>query len=708
MARKALSQTKKAQVSREERDKLMKLAVIRYQQELAKPDGEKRDGLRTICRKVADEHFLKTKHRIPLNHNTLLNLVNGGRTKAQANFEDKSWITHEETEEVIRFAVEIANWGIPLSQRRLKEHVDHILRARLGSKFPEGGVGRNWTQQFLEKHSERLHVYSATPLDTARGQAVNETSNEMHFDLVEEVQLRGDNGKPIAPECTYAMDKIGFQPNGDEGFEKVIGATGKKLQYKQQKGTRENTTVLVTVGGHGKALNPAVIFKGKAHRVRWLQDNPSNASLGYSRKGWTSRVIFLWLDSHDSHITYEFLQYCIANNIKVTAYPKHATHIYQLLDVVLFAPLKQEFGRLRDELYRTTGEAVTKENFLKIYGQAHLNILTADLIKTGFRKVGIIPVNRNVVTPEMMAPSKDTSYKVFTPVIPSTPIRIVTDLLMDVIQPCDNREGRENIPPFPVRVAVPQLAQTELAYLVSKSPIKASTPPPDMPDIIISPVKHRGVAKQTTTHGPLTLREIELEEELQLERAKRMEMKGMAMQLQAQNVIQRIYCARVRGQLAATENKRAKKDDGGQLDENLPPLLTHEDFVKQVKRKEEATAAAQKKKENNRDRRKAYEKEKIDWQVAEALRKDRNKKREAEWKKAEAAWMVERAEVKAKRGRIKEWEVTHPKPKKNDPEWKAEDTIPKPRLHPKVAEDAGDSSGEYFDLDVSSDDEDEV
>lgn len=74
------------------------------------------------------------------------------------------------------------------------------------------------------------------------------------------------------------MDEIGFQPNGDEGFEKVIGATGKKLQYKQQKGSCENTTALVTVGGHGGALNPAVIFKGKAHLIRWNQDNPAKAS----------------------------------------------------------------------------------------------------------------------------------------------------------------------------------------------------------------------------------------------------------------------------------------------------------------------------------------------------------------------------------------------------------------------------------------------
>jgi hypothetical protein len=35
----------------------------------------------------------------------------------------------------------------------------------------------------------------------------------------------------------------------------------------------------------------------------------------------------------------------------------------------------------------------------------------------------------------MMAPSCDTSFKIFTPIVPPTPVRIVTDLIIDIIQP---------------------------------------------------------------------------------------------------------------------------------------------------------------------------------------------------------------------------------------------------------------------------------
>lgn len=107
---------------------------------------------------------------------------------------------------------------------------------------------------------------------------MNETANGSWYDIVEDVQLRGDDGKPIARECTYVMDEAGFQPNGNEGFEIVIGAVGKKLQYQQRAGTHENFTVLVSIGADGTALRPLVCFAGKAFLERWLQDNPAKAS----------------------------------------------------------------------------------------------------------------------------------------------------------------------------------------------------------------------------------------------------------------------------------------------------------------------------------------------------------------------------------------------------------------------------------------------
>jgi hypothetical protein len=96
----------------------------------------------------------------------------------------------------------------------LKEHVDAIYRVRLGDEFPADGVGKKWTNRFVEKHSHRLGTYWSRPLDNARARGVNPATNEAWFDLLGRVLLTGDGGQPIAPECLWAMDETGFQPGG--------------------------------------------------------------------------------------------------------------------------------------------------------------------------------------------------------------------------------------------------------------------------------------------------------------------------------------------------------------------------------------------------------------------------------------------------------------------------------------------------------------
>ncbi|KDR85855.1 hypothetical protein GALMADRAFT_36967, partial [Galerina marginata CBS 339.88] len=140
--------------------------------------------------------------------------------------------------------------------------------------------------------------------------------------------------------------------------------------------------------------------------------------LGYSKKGWTDNEIgihyahhfelhtreqangrtrVLYVDGHKSHVTRGFLEHCRKHKIKVPCYPPHGTHVYQGLDVVVFSPLKLEYAKRRDKLLRETGEAISKENFLKIYGEAHLTALKPDLIKMAFRKTGVVPFDRNAI-----------------------------------------------------------------------------------------------------------------------------------------------------------------------------------------------------------------------------------------------------------------------------------------------------------------------
>jgi hypothetical protein len=85
---------------------------------------------------------------------------------------------------VVEYCLALAKRGFPLNHKQLKFHVNSLLQAQLGDKFPEGGVGKNWSTQFIQRHSADLGHYWSTSLDTARGRAVNPNTNMQWYKLL--------------------------------------------------------------------------------------------------------------------------------------------------------------------------------------------------------------------------------------------------------------------------------------------------------------------------------------------------------------------------------------------------------------------------------------------------------------------------------------------------------------------------------------------
>lgn len=272
MVGRALSETKKLQLAREKRNDLMDRAVKAYRLELKKPPARQPKGARKICADFENLYRLETGLTVKLSHVTLIRLADGGRTLSEANAA-KTVLKPEEVTIVIDYICELGDRGFPLSHKRLKEHAEEILRARLGNQFPEGGLGKNWTSRFIEKHSKRIGMGFGKPLESKRGRAVNPATNEAWFSLLGSTITEYD----IKEETTWAVDEAGFQPAGGIR-ERVMGAKRKGPMYQQRDGNRETITVLVTICADGSATPPAVIFKGSAYQASWKQDNPADAS----------------------------------------------------------------------------------------------------------------------------------------------------------------------------------------------------------------------------------------------------------------------------------------------------------------------------------------------------------------------------------------------------------------------------------------------
>ncbi|THV02099.1 hypothetical protein K435DRAFT_817878 [Dendrothele bispora CBS 962.96] len=331
-----------------------------------------------------------------------------------------------------------AERGFPLDHKRLKEHADAIARARHVDNFPEAGVGKDWTARFASDHNDCIGMYWTHALDRSRARAVNAYNHEHYFDLLEEV-VEGKGGDDVIPdELKYGTDESGLQ-RGVGLKTRAFGAKGTKVQQQQRSGDRENITVIVTICGDGTSTTPGVIYKGEGFQAKWKQDNPLNCSLGYQKKGYTNDTIGrAWIEQFDketranANSQRRLLLYARHYRIEVLSYPSHSTHIYQGLDVVIFSALKRNWTKVRDEWERD-GNTVQKRSFLALYAKVHIMTLTSDNIKAAFRKTGVIPLDRGVVTASMMAPSLTTSVNSVLPIRQESPVWYMSDMVRDYI-----------------------------------------------------------------------------------------------------------------------------------------------------------------------------------------------------------------------------------------------------------------------------------
>ncbi|KAF9054835.1 hypothetical protein BJ165DRAFT_1333434, partial [Panaeolus papilionaceus] len=97
-------------------------------------------------------------------------------------------------------------------------------------KFPEMGVGQNWTERFLIRHRDLLKMSKSVPLESKRGKAVNETANECYWKLLKDTLEEYD----IKPHNIYSADECSILERGSEK-EIVIAPQAQKGPVYQQK-----------------------------------------------------------------------------------------------------------------------------------------------------------------------------------------------------------------------------------------------------------------------------------------------------------------------------------------------------------------------------------------------------------------------------------------------------------------------------------------
>ena len=312
--------------------------------------------------------------------------------------------------------------------------------------------------------------------------------------------------------------------------------------------------------------------------------------------------------------------------------------------MVIFSPLKKLIGKERDKWLRENGAAMDKNSFLTVYGKAHVCALTPENIKAAFKKTGVWPFNPNVVTAEMLAPSKDTSCEAHVPLPPDNPAIDVLVTMLRKLAKIDEAEdepiseapiaGPSNTKQDVINEAIEGLSQTKLAHLISTT---LTTSHDTMPTTLTHTISHPQPSPLLSIQ-PTTETEVLLLAALQESHKNNEYLTNRNIALQAGNLLNEAYCAKVKGALQFQEEKKKKKKRQGTLPDGLPRVLTGDRFYEERVNFEKERRAEEREKENRKDLRAEWKVAKEKWQQAEDTRKALKERETAKYEEALAVW----------------------------------------------------------------------
>lgn len=315
-----------------------------------------------------------------------------------------------------------SEWGFPMTSYEVRQIVKTYLE-RQGRKvgiFKENLPGEDWMQGYLNRNGQRLTVRMAENIKRCRAAVSPQIMNE-YFDNLEISLLNVKPGSIINYDETNLAD--------DPGKKRVVVKRGCKHPEFVLNSSKASTSVMMACAGNGTLLPPFVIYRSTHLWDTWINGGPKGTRYGNTKSGWIDQKTFdEWFstialpylkrqdppraligDNLSSHLSAHVIAECKNNDIRFIFLPKNSTHIAQPLDVAYFRPFKRQWRDILMEWKLKGNRGTVPKNIFpsmlkKLLSKMEAN--TAEIIKAGFKKSGIIPIDRMKVLDQI---PKDTT-----------------------------------------------------------------------------------------------------------------------------------------------------------------------------------------------------------------------------------------------------------------------------------------------------------
>ena len=189
---------------------------------------------------------------------------------------------------LLESVAEFSALGTPLSRDQLKVLarilIDSLpIQRQKQIGFKNNTPGKDWARNFLRRNM--LSAKTKQALDRARYDAMTVENVAGHYARLKAIYEK------YSINCRsqiFNLDETGFSMRGAErGRTKLVTIKDQRLNCVSLKlsGSIDHVTVLPVVSADGKMWNPAVVLKGKKHRVRKSKDGSARTLHSYFPPG---------------------------------------------------------------------------------------------------------------------------------------------------------------------------------------------------------------------------------------------------------------------------------------------------------------------------------------------------------------------------------------------------------------------------------------
>lgn len=218
---------------------------------------------------------------------------------------------------------------------RLIHPTKEIIRSQ-ASILAGKPVSETWVTRFIHRNADQLTNKWTSAIGTMRHAANSRDKYKLYFNMLQAIITNYN----VKVENTYNIDEKGFMV-GAVGKQKQIFTKSRyaKKQFRRslQDGNREWITLLACCCADGSALPLGIIYTANTKNIQstWVDEvdvRKHEVFVNVSPSGWSNNDIGLaWLeqvferntakkarrryrllilDSHSSHLTEDFLEYC--------------------------------------------------------------------------------------------------------------------------------------------------------------------------------------------------------------------------------------------------------------------------------------------------------------------------------------------------------------------------------------------------------------